>query len=185
MKRLVLLGLCFGLSSGMLLAQRKSGKKAASAVADEAGKDGVKLALTDYAFVAKDLYGTVGLSGVMQRAEGARTAKGKALSPEMQKLFDSLETPFEKSGGLATASYFECVAWYRKLANAFPAYCALTSIGLGDAGKDIYVFKLLGDRMGRMDRLGIDDEGIAVSPDQLAAPEVKILINNNIHPGEP
>jgi len=27
----------------MLLAQRKSGKKAASAVADEAGKDGVKL----------------------------------------------------------------------------------------------------------------------------------------------
>ncbi|MCF8201196.1 MAG: hypothetical protein K9J29_04375, partial [Bacteroidia bacterium] len=185
MKRLVLLGLCFGLSSGMLLAQRKSGKKAASAVADEAGKDGVKLALTDYAFVAKDLYGTVGLSGVMQRAEGARMAKGKALSPEMQKLFDSLETPFEKSGGLATASYFECVAWYRKLANAFPAYCALTSIGLGDAGKDIYVFKLLGDRMGRMDRLGIDDEGIAVSPDQLAAPEVKILINNNIHPGEP
>jgi len=185
MKRLVLLGLCFGLSSGMLLAQRKSGKKAASAVADEAGKDGVKLALTDYAFVAKDLHGTVGLSGVMQRAEGARMAKGKALSPEMQKLFDSLETPFEKSGGLATASYFECVAWYRKLANAFPAYCALTSIGLGDAGKDIYVFKLLGDRMGRMDRLGIDDEGIAVSPDQLAAPEVKILINNNIHPGEP
>ena len=185
MKRLVLLGLCFGLSSGMLLAQRKSGKKAASSVADEAGKDGVKLALTDYAFVAKDLHGTVGLSGVMQRAEGARMAKGKALSPEMQKLFDSLETPFEKSGGLATASYFECVAWYRKLANAFPAYCALTSIGLGDAGKDIYVFKLLGDRMGRMDRLGIDDEGIAVSPDQLAAPEVKILINNNIHPGEP
>ena len=118
-------------------------------------------------------------------AEGARMAKGKALSPEMQKLFDSLETPFEKSGGLATASYFECVAWYRKLANAFPAYCALTSIGLGDAGKDIYVFQLLGDRMGRMDRLGIDDEGIAVSPDQLAAPEVKILINNNIHPGEP
>ena len=55
MKRLVLLGLCFGLSSGMLLAQRKSGKKAASSVADEAGKDGVKLALTDYAFVAKDL----------------------------------------------------------------------------------------------------------------------------------
>ena len=81
----------------MLLAQRKSGKKAASAVADEAGKDGVKLALTDYAFVAKDLYGTVGLSGVMQRAEGALTAKSKALSPEMQKLFDSLETPFEKS----------------------------------------------------------------------------------------
>ncbi|MFZ9431318.1 MAG: M14 family zinc carboxypeptidase, partial [Bacteroidia bacterium] len=123
--------------------------------------------------------------GVMQRAEGARMAKGKALSAEMQTLFDSLQTPFEKSGGLATASYTECVTWYRRLAKAFPAYCALTSIGLGDAGKDIYVFKLLGERMGRMDRLGQSDDGIPAGPNQMASPKVKILINNNIHPGEP
>lgn len=139
----------------------------------------------DYDLVAKDVFGTVGFSGVMQRAEGARMAKGKALSPEMQVLFDSLQTPFEKSGGMSTATYQECVNWYRRLANAFPAYCALTSIGLGDAGKDIYVLKLLGERMGRMDRLGQKDAGIAAGPGITAPPKVKVLINNNIHPGEP
>ncbi len=185
MKRLILLGLCLGLGSGVLLAQRKAAKKAVSSSTEALVVSKPQPALKSYSLVAKDEFGTVGLSGVMQRAEGARMAKGKALSAEMQTLFDSLQTPFEKSGGLATASYTECVTWYRRLAKAFPAYCALTSIGLGDAGKDIYVFKLLGERMGRMDRLGQSDDGIPAGPNQMASPKVKILINNNIHPGEP
>ncbi len=185
MKRLILLGLCLGLGSGVLLAQRKAAKKAVSSSTEALVVSKPQPALKSYSLVAKDEFGTVGLSGVMQRAEGARMAKGKALGAEMQTLFDSLQTPFEKSGGLATASYTECVTWYRRLAKAFPAYCALTSIGLGDAGKDIYVFKLLGERMGRMDRLGQSDDGIPAGPNQMASPKVKILINNNIHPGEP
>ena len=90
-----------------------------------------------YEFIARDEFGTVGISGAMSRAEGARNTPGKALSMEMQKRFDSLITPFEKSKGLGTANYFECVAWYKQLAATFPAYCSLQSIGLGDAGKEI------------------------------------------------
>lgn len=171
------------LGADSLQAQRNATRRAVTNTVAASGT--VSGEAKDYALVAKDVFGTVGLSGVMQRAEGARMTKGKALSPEMQVLFDSLQTPFEKSGGLATASYQECVSWYRKLANAFPAYCALTSIGLGDAGKDIYVLKLLGERMGRMDRLGQNDAGVAAGPGVQASPKVKILINNNIHPGEP
>jgi hypothetical protein len=149
----------------------------------KAVKAGVKE--KDYEMVAPDEFGTVGLSAVMKRAEGVRMAKGKALSADMQVLYDSLITPFERSKGMATASYAECVNWYRKLASAFPAYCSLQSIGLGDAGKEIYVLKLMGERMGRMNRLGEGDEGILAGADAVPVPKVKILINNNIHPGEP
>lgn len=149
----------------------------------KAVKAGVKE--KEYEMVAPDEFGTVGLSAVMKRAEGVRMAKGKALSAEMQALYDSLITPFERSKGMATASYTECVNWYRKLASAFPAYCSLQSIGLGDAGKEIYVLKLMGERMGRMNRLGEGDAGILAGADVVPVPKVKILINNNIHPGEP
>ena len=174
--------LCF---AGTVWAQK--GKVGTSVRNIDAKVGVVEKPQTDYEFIAKDLYGTVGLSGVMQRAEGARKqkSKGRALVPEMQEIFDSLITPFEKSNGLATANYFECVAWYKTLATAFPAYCSLTCMGLGDAGKEIYVFKLQGDRMGRMDRFGSNDMGIKAGPNEQAVPKVKILINNNIHPGEP
>lgn len=138
-----------------------------------------------YEFIAKDEFGTLGLSGAMMRAEGARKAQGKALSPEMQKSFDSLLTPFEKSKGLETADYYECVSWYKQLAATFPAYCSLQSIGLGDVGKEIYVLKLNGPAMDRMDRFGHGDVGIEAGPKAEAIPLVKVLINNNIHPGEP
>lgn len=138
-----------------------------------------------YEFIAKDEFGTLGLSGAMMRAEGARKAQGKALSPEMQKSFDSLLTPFEKSKGLETADYYECVSWYKQLAATFPAYCSLQSIGLGDVGKEIYVLKLNGPAMDRMDRFGHGDVGIEAGPKAEVIPLVKVLINNNIHPGEP
>lgn len=138
-----------------------------------------------YEFIAKDEFGTLGLSGAMMRAEGARKAQGFALSPEMQKSFDSLLTPFEKSKGLETADYYECVSWYKQLAATFPAYCSLQSIGLGDVGKEIYVLKLNGPAMDRMDRFGHGDVGIEAGPKAEAIPLVKVLINNNIHPGEP
>ena len=103
---------CFGLS-GVLSAQVKKLKQP-----QEPGK---MLVSGEYEFIAKDEFGTLGLSGAMMRAEGARKAQGKALSLEMQKSFDSLLTPFEKSKGQGTANYFECVAWYKQLAATFPA----------------------------------------------------------------
>ena len=167
---------CFGLS-GVLSAQVKKLKQP-----QEPGK---MLVSGEYEFIAKDEFGTLGLSGAMMRAEGARKAQGKALSLEMQKSFDSLLTPFEKSKGQGTANYFECVAWYKQLAATFPAYCSLQSIGLGDVGKDIYVLKLNGTAMDRMDRFGNGDVGLEAGPKVQATPLVKVLINNNIHPGEP
>ena len=167
---------CFGLS-GVLSAQVKKLKQP-----QEPGK---MLVSGEYEFIAKDEFGTLGLSGAMMRAEGARKAQGKALSLEMQKSFDSLLTPFEKSKGQGTANYFECVAWYKQLAATFPAYCSLQSIGLGDVGKDIYVLKLNGPAMDRMDRFGNGDVGLEAGPKVQATPLVKVLINNNIHPGEP
>ena len=146
---------------------------------------GKMLVSGEYEFIAKDEFGTLGLSGAMMRAEGARKAQDKALSPQMQKSYDSLLTPFEKSKGLGTANYFECVAWYKQLAATFPAYCSLQSIGLGDVGKDIYVLKLNGPAMDRMDRFGNGDVGLEAGPKVQATPLVKVLINNNIHPGEP
>ena len=170
------MGFCFGLS-GVLSAQVKKLKQP-----QEPGK---MLVSGEYEFIAKDEFGTLGLSGAMMRAEGARKAQGKALSLEMQKSFDSLLTPFEKSKGQGTANYFECVAWYKQLAATFPAYCSLQSIGLGDVGKDIYVLKLNGTAMDRMDRFGNGDVGLEAGPKVQATPLVKVLINNNIHPGEP
>ena len=173
----VWLGLVLLCLSGDLFGQPKKLKQP-----QEPGK---MLVSGEYEFIAKDEFGTLGLSGAMMRAEGARKAKGKALSPEMQKSFDSLLTPFEKSKGQGTANYFECVAWYKQLAATFPAYCSLQSIGLGDVGKDIYVLKLNGPAMDRMDRFGNGDVGLEAGPKVQATPLVKVLINNNIHPGEP
>lgn len=173
----VWLGLVLLCLSGDLFGQPKKLKQP-----QEPGK---MLVTGEYEFIAKDEFGTLGLSGAMMRAEGARKAKGKALSPEMQKSFDSLLTPFEKSKGQGTANYFECVAWYKQLAATFPAYCSLQSIGLGDVGKDIYVLKLNGPAMDRMDRFGNGDVGLEAGPKVQATPLVKVLINNNIHPGEP
>jgi len=173
----VCLGLVLLYLGGDLFGQAKKLKQP-----QEPGK---MLVTGEYEFIAKDEFGTLGLSGAMMRAEGARKAQGKALSPQMQKSYDSLLTPFEKSKGLGTANYFECVAWYKQLAATFPAYCSLQSIGLGDVGKDIYVLKLNGPATETMDRFGNGDLGIEAGSKVEVKPIVKVLINNNIHPGEP
>ncbi|MBL7811319.1 MAG: hypothetical protein JNL57_03765 [Bacteroidetes bacterium] len=76
-----------------------------------------------------------------------------------------LPTPCEKSGQTATATYEECVQWYRQLHAAYPAETTLDSIGYGDVPRLIWVFRI---------RAG-------------AGPlkRIKVLVNNNIHPGEP
>jgi len=73
-------------------------------------------------------------------------------------------TPYEGSGKKRTATYTQCVAWYQTIQRQFPKICRLDSIGLSDGGSPIYVFR-------------INSNG--------GSAKVKVLINNNIHPGEP
>lgn len=74
-------------------------------------------------------------------------------------------TPYELSGKKRSANYLECTNWYKKMVANFPN-ATLDSIGYGDIGKQIYVCKI-------------------VAPEFKSTRKVKILINNNIHPGEP
>lgn len=74
------------------------------------------------------------------------------------------QTPYEKSGKTRTATYDECVSWYRSMHHAFPEATEFDSIGLSDGGSHIYVFRIHNGQ----------PEG-----------KVKLLVNNNIHPGEP
>jgi len=73
-------------------------------------------------------------------------------------------TPYELSGKKRTATYDECVSWYQNLQKAFPKISSFESIGLSDDGSPIYVFRIHGEN---------------------ANDKIKLLINNNIHPGEP
>lgn len=81
---------------------------------------------------------------------------------------ESFKTPYELSGKKQTATYEECIAWYSRLHATFKENTRLDSIGLGDAGKPIYVFVIKG---------AVIDEKVIK--------KCKLLINNNIHPGEP
>ena len=81
------------------------------------------------------------------------------------------QTPFERSGGTQTATYSECIAFYKQLDKLSPAL-SIRVMGMSDAG---YPFHL-----------------ILYSNDGTADPAVwrrqhkaVILINNGIHPGEP
>lgn len=143
----------------------------------------------------------LGASNAMFRADFCRKKAGGMLTFEELALFDSLLTPFELSAGKATVSYDECVAWYQKVARLFPAWVSLGNIGQGDVGRPIYVLRIDLDKTRTNDRLGnslalVDD----ASPEKLHTSEyvrsvdgkevarkkvIRLLVNNNIHPGEP
>ena len=74
------------------------------------------------------------------------------------------KTPFEISGKTATSTYEECRDWYRNLQAGFAEIATFDSIGKGDDGHPIYVFRIYTAQN---------------------ANAVKVLVLNNIHPGEP
>ena len=45
----------------------------------------------------------------------------------------SLQTPFEKSAGMQTATYAECIAFYRQL-DALSPQVSIKEMGMSDAG---------------------------------------------------
>jgi hypothetical protein len=73
-------------------------------------------------------------------------------------------TPYENSGKTRTATYSECTEWYRKLHFSYPQITSFDSIGFSDGGNPIYVFRIFG---------------------QEPQSKIRLLIMNNIHPGEP
>jgi hypothetical protein len=82
----------------------------------------------------------------------------------------SLVTPYEKSGGKLTATYFECISYYQMLSKKFPAI-AIKEFGKTDAGYPLHLILFSADK--NFDVVKWQRE------------KVIILVNNGIHPGEP
>ncbi len=81
------------------------------------------------------------------------------------------ETPYEKSGRTATATWEEAIAYYEALAGN-SAKIKVLEAGMTDIGKPLHLVLISGD--------GTFDAGTAKRKDKRV-----ILINNGIHPGEP
>jgi Zinc carboxypeptidase len=83
----------------------------------------------------------------------------------------TMVTPFEQSNGVRTATYFECIDFYKRLDKASPKL-AIREMGMSDAGYPYHVVLYSND--GQFDPAGWHRQN-----------KVVILINNGIHPGEP
>lgn len=81
------------------------------------------------------------------------------------------QTPFEKSDGKETATYFQAIEFYKKLDES-SAKILVTETGATDAGYPLHL--VLVSNNGRFDPLTWHKQN-----------KVVILINNGIHPGEP
>ncbi len=101
-------------------------------------------------------------------------------SPEYHK------TPYELSNYTKTATYDEAVNWYIKLHRSFPN-TELLNIGNSDAGLPIFCFRILPEVLGKNapDLLPYGSFDYDKTIPQKHIDPIKILINNNIHPGEP
>lgn len=83
----------------------------------------------------------------------------------------SLTTPFEKSNGMETATYKECISFYKKLDKA-STRISIKETGMSDAGYPYHLILYSND--------GRFDPGQWHRQNKLV-----ILIINDIHPGEP
>ncbi|MBF9220533.1 M14 family metallopeptidase [Hymenobacter ruricola] len=93
-------------------------------------------------------------------------------------------TPFENDpAGNTTATYAECIAYYQKLAAAYPQHLHLAEAGLTDAGLPLHEVVLSSAVSFSMPST---DQGRANSGKlNLAARKPVVFIQNGIHPGEP
>ena len=81
-------------------------------------------------------------------------------------------TPFEIGNGNTTATYAECLAFYKKLAASYPAACTLRPAGDTDCGEPLHEFVI--------------GPGYAADAGGPARAGRRVLfIQNGIHPGEP
>jgi len=96
------------------------------------------------------------------------------------------KTPYELSNFTKTATYDEAVNWYKKLHRSFPN-TEFLNIGNSDAGLPIYCFHILPESLVMNAPEGFPDGSIDYEKYKNRQQEnpIKLLINNNIHPGEP
>lgn len=106
------------------------------------------------------------------RSQGAKSNVPQKQKVVSQKKIDEsvFLTPYEKGNYTKTATYFETYEWYRKIQKNFPERTSLFEIGTTDIGLPMYCFKIVGASI--------------LNPNQPIERQ-KVLINNNIHPGEP
>ncbi|HSZ87404.1 MAG TPA: M14 family metallopeptidase [Puia sp.] len=84
---------------------------------------------------------------------------------------NSQTTPFERSNAKETATYFECISFYKELDKA-SAKISIKEMGMSDAGYPFHVVLFSND--GKFDPKVWHQQN-----------KIVILINNGIHPGEP
>ena len=95
------------------------------------------------------------------------------LAPTLPAPAPAWRTPFENDpAGNTTATYAECVAYYQKLAAAYPAHLHLAEAGPTDAGQPLHEVVLSSD--GEVDPTNIRRKNRRI-----------LFIQNGIHPGEP
>jgi hypothetical protein len=80
-------------------------------------------------------------------------------------------TPFEKSGGMASATYFEAIKFYKQLDRSSPKVL-VKSMGISDAGYPLHL--VLVSANGQFEPAAWHKQNKAV-----------VLVLNGIHPGEP
>src|SRR5690606_20668211 len=82
-----------------------------------------------------------------------------------------LKTPYEKGNGNQTATYAECIDYYKKLDKEFPEI-KLREYGKTDVGKPLHLVILSPEKV--------------FEPEKIRKQNKRILfIQNGIHPGEP
>lgn len=114
----------------------------------------------------------------------------KKIVPQKQIAFTEVKTPedffltpYEKGNYTQTATYAETFEWYQKIQKAFPQRTSLFEIGTTDIGLPMYCFKI-----GKMPLVETQKKGqvtVGEAKNKFNKSNVKVLINNNIHPGEP
>ena len=83
----------------------------------------------------------------------------------------TLTTPFERSKGMRTATYEECIAFYKRLAAAH-SNIMVGDVGITDIGYPAHAIYYTND-------------GKFTKDDWKKSNKIVMLINNDIHPGEP
>ena len=95
----------------------------------------------------------------------------RGFSQPVRAIPGGLQTPFERSAGAQTATYAECIAFYKQLDKLSPAL-SIREMGMSDAGYPYHVVLFSND--------GVADPAVWHRQHKIV-----LLINNGIHPGEP
>ncbi len=87
-------------------------------------------------------------------------------------MIEEWATPYELGNGNQTATWSECIAFFRRLAAAFPQWLSFGTFGVSDGGADLHV--------------GVFSSDGVFDPDAIKSGGRVVFLNNNgIHPGEP